>query len=367
MMPIMKKWHLVACQFVLASSLGLFTGSCAHQSHRGMEETYGLRSTPDPAHFKHFYMPDGVDVRGLGTRAALEKVRTSYVGICEKGGEKPRDLAFQVPAGYEKPLRIKLSGGTLDSSVRHIAAASKLEVSLDGTTYRFRQPEETGQLVKKSIPVSPDFAYLLGESGNEKLASAISRDPRIGFQRAGIDLDESTKLSLENSTTLAMETRSAADQIAIATLLSRTGLPVQQSLSTTVFEVAPGSDWEGPGEGSFDAATADRMLADLSSRRDVKVSGIPTITSRDGETTTLRADGRVLRMTTSLVGAGHEVQTRLTASSKGKRIELHDSGYTSNRGTRFTVRTQPDGTRLVFAVTPTLIDATGRPVYGRER
>ncbi|QJE96208.1 hypothetical protein [Luteolibacter luteus] len=363
----MKKWHLVACQVVLAGGLGLFTGSCAHRTQRSIEETYGLKSTPDPAHFKHFYMPDAVDVRGLDTSAALEKVRTSYVGICEKAGEEPRDLAFEVPAGHEKPLRIKLSGGTLDSSVRHIAAASKLEVSLDGTTYRFKQPKETGRLVKRSFPVSPDFPYILGESGDAKLASEISRDPRIGFQRAGIDLDESTKLSLSDATTLSMETRSTADQVAVATLLSRTGHPVQQSLTTRVFEIAPGSTWKGPREGSFDAETASRMLADLSARSDVKASELPAATSRNGETITLLADGRVLRMKTSLVGTGHAVETSLSASSKRKHVELQDSGYTRNTGTRFTVKTRPDGSRVVFAVTPTLIDATGRPVYGQER
>ena len=364
MMKLMKKWPHLAGKFALAGSLVLLTGSCAHHAEMSIEETYGLRSTPDPARFKNFYMPGEIDVRNLGTGAALEKVRVSYQGVCKRNGETPRDLAFEVPAGHEKPLGIKLSGGSLDSSVRQIAAVSKLEVVRDGTTYRFKEPRETGKLVRKEFPVGPDFAYRFGESGDAKLAAAIRQDPRIGFERYGINLDESTKLSFPgNSYTLAMETRSAADQVAIATVLSQWGAPLQQSLTTKVFEIAPGSDWKGPREGSFDAETASRMLADLNSRKDVTASEMPAVTNRDGETATVQANGKILRMKTSLIGSGHEVQSSLTGSSEGKRIELQDRGYTGDANTRFTVKKRADGSRVVFAVTPTLVDATGRPVY----
>jgi hypothetical protein len=134
-------------------------------------------------------------------------------------------------------------------------------------------------------------------------------------------------------------------------------------LTTKVFEIAPGSDWKGPREGSFDAETASRMLADLNSRKDVTASEMPAVTNRDGETATVQANGKILRMKTSLIGSGHEVQSSLTGSSEGKRIELQDRGYTGDANTRFTVKKRADGSRVVFAVTPTLVDATGRPVY----
>jgi hypothetical protein len=35
-------------------------------------------------------------------------------------------------------------------------------------------------------------------------------------------------------------------------------------------------------------------------------------------------------------------------------------------GTRFLSLSRPDGTRTVLLVTPTLIDATGRPIRGEE-
>lgn len=365
MMPIMKKWPLFAGRAILAGGAALLAGSCAYKGGSDAKTLSGLRSTPDTMHFQEFYMPGDIDVRGLGTSAALEKVRVSYVGICAKNGEAPRNLAFEVPSGHQGPLRIKLSPGSLDSSVRRIAAVSKLEVVRDGATYRFTEPKETGMLVKRTLRVSPDFAYRFGESGDRKLAAAIGKDPRIGFRHFGIDLEETTKFSpfSGNTSTLELETRSAADETAITTALSCGGNPVQQRLDAKVFEIAPGSGWKGPREGSFDAETADRMLADLSRRKDVKASEMPTVTNRNGETATIDAEGRVLRMKTSLVGAGHEVQTSFTDTSGGKpRTELHDSGYAKDQGTRFTVKTRPDGSRVVFAVTPTLIDATGRPV-----
>lgn len=364
MMPIMKKWPLFTGRIVLAGGIALLANSCASQNRTRLEATYRLQSKSDPARLEHFNLPDSIDVRTLGAGAALEKLRVSYTEICRKNGEKPHDLAFEVPAGHDAPLGIKLSKGNLDSSVRRVAAVAKLELVRDGTTYRLKEPKETGKLVKRSLRVPPDFAYRFGESGNTKLATSICANPRIGFERFGIELEESTKLSFSRKTyELTMETRSAADEVAIATALSCEGLPVQQMIDTKVFEIAPGSDWKGPRAGSFDAKTADRMLADLSQRKDVKASEMPTVTSRVGETVSIDSEGRVLRVKTGLLGTGHEVQTNFTDTSKGKHTELHDSGYASDMGTRFTVKSRPDGSRVVFAVTPTLIDATGRPVY----
>jgi hypothetical protein len=306
-----------------------------------------------------FYLAEKVDVRGLGLTAALAKLETAYRETCRQAGEVPLKLTFEVPPGHEKPLGVRLELDTFDRSVRYVGSGAKLEVERRGTTYRFKAPRETGQLVRKSFAVPPDF---LARMTPPKNPGAARMSPRAVFMDSGITLEESTKLSLSGSK-LDVETRSAGDLAAVSGTIETicSGFPVQQKVQTSVFEVAAGSDWKAPRAGNLDPRAAERLLADLEQRKDVKAEPLPSFVMRVGEESTVRWNGDVLRVNTGLVGWGHELQTAFTRS-RGGRTEIHDQGYVSDSGTRLMVKTRPDGSRVVFAVTPILLDATGRPV-----
>ena len=357
---MMKKSPPFMSKVLLAAGTVCFAASCAHRDN-GARITADGRVMHAADRLQDFYLAEKVDVRGLGVTAALAKLEAAYQETCRQTGEVPLKLTFEVPPGHEKPLGVRLGLDSFDRSVRYVGAAAKLEVERRGTTYRFKAPRETGQLVRKSFAVPPDFLARLTPRKNP---DAVRVSPRASFLDSGIDLEDSTNLSLSGSK-LDVETRSAADLAAIGGTIEtmRSAFPVQQKVEARIFEVAAGSGWKAPRAGNFEPRTAERLLADLEQRRDVKAEPMPSFVMRVGEVSAVRWNGDVLRVNTSLVGWGHELQTAFTRT-RGGRAEIHDRGYVSDSGTRLTVKTRPDGTRVVFAVTPTLIDATGRPAYG---
>jgi hypothetical protein len=70
-----------------------------------------------------------------------------------------------------------------------------------------------------------------------------------------------------------------------------------------------------------------------------------------------------LRSEAGLLAFGIQVQAELKQKSRGNRpVSILVEGQTPDGGTRIAAANRPDGSRVVLAVTPTVIDATGRPV-----
>ncbi|WP_035608309.1 hypothetical protein [Haloferula sp. BvORR071] len=368
---------LATAGIALTSFAWVWTGSscgfgAAQNSQSGGKAMASSKADP----LKNFYLVEEIKVSGLTPSAALDKVRVSYEQLCSKTGEKPLKLAFELPPGPEKPLRVKLEAPrTLDNSVRVIAAAAEMTVERDGSTYRFKAPrvQENGELVKETFSVPPDFVARLGEKGN-------ARDVRSALTNFGIDLDDSTRFSLTGSK-LSMETRSAGDVLAVSSAIAGTigDLPVQFQMQAQVFEIPAGSKWTAPSGGGFDEKTAKRLLKDLERSRGVKVQTIPSITTRQyevglcdwSEDTRSPMGGKVLRMQAGSLGGGHLLKTSYSdtagRTNGGKHVHIEDAGYAPDFGTRLSVQTLPDGSRVAVAVTPVLIDATGKPVRKPER
>jgi hypothetical protein len=64
-----------------------------------------------------------------------------------------------------------------------------------------------------------------------------------------------------------------------------------------------------------------------------------------------------------LLAFGIRVQAELKQESRGKQpVSILVAGQTPDGGTRIATAKRLDGSRVVLAVTPTVIDATGRPV-----
>jgi hypothetical protein len=85
----------------------------------------------------------------------------------------------------------------------------------------------------------------------------------------------------------------------------------------------------------------------------------------------------VLDVTPVVLGFGQRVDVGFKATEADidpetsevnivERASIEDTSFTRDASTRLHVETRPDGSRILLLVTPTLIDATGRPVRTAE-
>jgi hypothetical protein len=304
-----------------------------------------------------FVLEKPVSFYGLGTKAALEKLDREYRETCRKAGEVPLDLAYEVPVGYDQPLNFQASGH-FDDAVREIAATSRLEWKRSGTTYCFQAPQaprESNQLTQETHSVPPDFLSRV---------SSGTYDPREGargaFEKRGVSLDRSTRLVMKGIR-LSVETRSPSDQAAISDMVKAVerGAPLQIRLDAQTFEIPSGQSWKVPANGI--ATRGD--LAALRQLPGVHENALPAVCSRSYESGRISLPGETLRFQPGLLGLGVQVKAELSHKAHGtKSGTVSMDGQTPDGGTRIAITTRADGSRVVLAVTPTIIDATGRPV-----
>jgi hypothetical protein len=354
------------------------------------------QATHRPESLGQFYLPP-VHIDGLPLEAALKKLQAAYEEACRETGEMPIQLAFGVPPGPARPLTVKIGTATLDNSIRLLASLSSMKVKRDGSAYLFELPEETGQPVKKSLPVPPDILSRL-----KSAAPSPSGDPAdlIGaFAALGVDLDPSTRLKFfPGSSTVLLETLSAADEVAVSALIGRIAgdPPIQHKLQTRVLELAAGLEWTPPESPQLDEAGLQLLMRELAQIKGVELMTMPSTVTRDGQLAKVeivrdlispvpgseaewRTDkvGVVLDVTPVVLGFGQRVDVGFKATEADidpetsevnivERASIEDTSFTRDTSTRLHVETRPDGSRILLLVTPTLIDATGRPVRTAE-
>lgn len=360
----MKKcFHLLTRALPAVIVIGAIT-SCATSVSGSRAVAADGRNVHGPGQLDEFVLEKPVDVQGLGTKAALAKLDRAYRESCRKAGEVPLELRYEVPVGYEQPLNFT-TAPNFDQAVREIAASSKLEVNRRGKSYRlqpFHVPRKTDQLVETTYRVPPDFL------------SQVSRDAydqhlpiRAAMEKRGVSLDETTRLTLRaGDSTLGVETRDRSDAAAISAMIEAMlrGTPRQIRWETRTFEIPSGQSWDGPEDGVIEGA----VLADL---RQIPGVREQVLTGGSPWSTPLRANqprmdplpGGILRSQAGLLAFGIRVQAELRQKGRGHRpVSILVEGQTPDGGTRIATANRPDGSRVVLAVTPTIIDATGRPV-----
>jgi hypothetical protein len=322
------------------------------------------RAVHGPRELDEFVLEAPVELHGLGTRAALEKLDRAYRESCRKAGEVPLELRYEVPAGYEQPLNFA-TAPNFDQAVREIAACSKLEVSRRGASYRFRPfqvPGKVDQPVETTHRVPPDFL------------SQVSRDAydqrlpiRAAIEKRGVSLDESTRLTLRTGdSTLGVETRDRSDDAAISAMIQAMlrGTPRQIRWETRTFEIPSGQSWDGPAEGVVEGEVMAELRRIPGVREQILTGGSPLSSPlRSNQPRLDPLPEGTLRSQAGLLAFGIQVRAELQQESRGNPpVSIGVAGQTPDGGTRIATAKRPDGSRVVLAVSPTVIDATGRPV-----
>lgn len=307
-----------------------------------------------------FVLEAPVGIRGLGPEEALEKLDRAYRDACRKAGEVPLQLSYEVPPGYGKPLDFT-TGHSFGRAVREVAVSSKLELSRRGTTYRFRPldaPGESRRPVEKTYQVPPDFLARMSR-GDQRVPI------RSAIEKRGVSLHESTTLTFQPSNaTLRVETSDSSDDATISALIQSTlqGTPRQIRWEVRTFETPPGKGWNGPADGVIDGAgLADLRRLPGVRERVISDGGVFSLEPlRSGESRRDRlAGGGSLRSEARMLAFGIHATADLREKNR-ERLSL--KGQTPDGGTRISTTTRPDGSSIVLAVTPTIVDATGRPV-----
>lgn len=365
-------------------------------------EPSGPRATHAPERLKEFMLPE-VAIDGLTLGEALRKLMEVYEDVCTKTGETPLRLTFDIPTGNAKKLHLKLSPRNLNSSIQLLATYSGMKVSRNKTAYHFEPFADERKQVNKAIAVPPDFASVISNNagldpGADPFAESEPHRMPIGelIKASGLTLDPSTQLSLTATGTLNINTTSSADLAMISALVGVSEMPAQQKFATKVVEIPSGVDWTPPDVSQMTEDQVQLLMREMAQTAGVELRIMPSMTARSGQNGTIEIIrelitpvgesgqefethnlGHVMQIRGDALGFGHEVALNYTdttgdvdaATGKAninKRIDMTDSGFSSDGGTRLVVQTRPDGSRSLVFVTSTMIDATGRPMYDRE-
>lgn len=347
--PVSLSWALLA-----AVSIGGVI-SCSSSISGDRPVAADGRAIHRAGQLDEFFLEEPVNIRGLGTKAALEKLDCAYRGTCRRAGEAPLELSYEVPAGYDRPLNLTV-GGRFEDAIREVAATSKLELTRRGNSYRFQAPRGGDQLVHQTYAVPPDFLNRVSSDAYDRRLPI-----RAAFEKRGVAFDEATRLTLKGSK-LGVEARDQGDMAAISGTVRAfsTDAPLQIRLDIQVFEIPAGQSWNEPQKEIVSASE----LAALHRTPGVREKAFPAICARSNESGRVSLPtGETLRFQPGLLGMGVQVKAKLTQKAGGSRPEaILMDGQASDGGTRIASATRPDGSRVVLAVTPTIIDATGRPV-----
>lgn len=369
-----------------------------HRTKLGNREPAGPRATHAPERLKEFMLPE-VAIDGLTLGEALRKLLGVYEDACTKSGETPLRLTFDVPPGATKKLQLRLSGRNFSSSVQLLAALSGMTASRSGLAYQFKPLLDERKPVSRSIQVPPDISSMLGELAGQ--ATEADPAPRVPvselFRKLLSELDPSTRLSLTASGILKLETSSSADAAAVSALIQGASQrPLQHKFASMVVNLAAGAEWTPPDVSQMTDAQLQLFMRGMAQTQGTELTTLPSITSRKGQSGTVEIIrewivpkddsgeafethdlGQVMHIQGSPLGFGHEIAFDYTDTTAevdpetgkpnfNKRIDVKDSGFSSDSGTRFVVQTRPDGSKSVVLVTSTMIDATGRPIHGAE-
>jgi hypothetical protein len=353
------------------------------------------RATHGPQQWRDFFLP-AQEINNLTLAEALNQLRTAYEATCRETGEVPLQVTFQLPSQPSTRISLKLGRRTLESSVHLLAAVTKLTVRRHGREYRFTAAADSpSQHSTASLKLPLNFqAILFPVAGNQPMSAESLR----ALTSIGLELDPNTRLTLDPNLKLTIETTSAADRAALASLVESAKLdpPLQAKLTTRILEIGADVEWNYPDGTLLDDSQAQAFFRKMSQTKGVELLTAPSVqalpdqpanvligrelitpvkgTENEFETHMV---GLEISLISNPLGLGHHVDMNFTSTTGGvddvtgeaaiiERAAVQGNGFSGDGATRLQVQTRPDGGRIVVLVTPMLIDSTGRPARAEQ-
>lgn len=343
-------------------------------------------------------------MEGLTLDEGLRKLFAAYQDACLKSGETPLPLTFSLPPQANRRLQVHLSSQSFKTSVRLLATLAGMTASRSGLAYHFEPLPTGGKPGKETIGVRPDFNTELGEMTGEKLRpEPFSNDPPIPHKSVaeyiaalGLELDPNTRLSLGASGKLIVEAANASDAATIKALadLISSEPRVQLKVSAKVVDLKAGMEWTPPDLSEMSDGQVQLLMRDLAQKAGTELKTMPSVTAHNGQAATIeiireiiyptndsadafetRNVGQVMTIQGGQLGFGQEMNFTYNdttfdgfdpADSKtplfNERVNVSNTGFASDGGTRFSVQTRPDGSKTLVMMTTQQIDPTGRPL-----
>jgi hypothetical protein len=372
-------------------------GSAApHKTKSSDRPAPALRATHGPQQWRDFFLP-AQEIDNLTLAEALNQLRTAYEATCRETGEVPLQVTFKLPSQPSTRISLKLGRRTLESSVHLLAAVTKLTVRRHGREYRFTAAADSpGQHSTASLELPPNFQAKLFPAGGNQPMSVESL--RAGLASMGLELNSSTLLTLDPNLKLTIETTSAADRAALASLVESAKLdpPLQTKLTARILEVAADVAWNIPDGTMLDDSQAQTFFRKMSQTKGVDLLTMPSVMAKPDQAADITIGrefitqvkgaenefethmvGLAINFNSSPLGLGHHVDMNFTDTTGNvddvtgeatitERAAVQGNGFSGDSTTRLQVQTRPDGSRIVVLVTPMLIDSTGRPARAEQ-
>ncbi|RYD73411.1 MAG: hypothetical protein EOP84_21575 [Verrucomicrobiaceae bacterium] len=382
-------------------TLSAHAGEDCHDTASGLRTKSANRgqdlakATHSPQRLREFVLSE-VAIEGLALEEALEKLRAAYQDACLRTGEKPLLLVFTVPAGTDRKLHIKLPRENFSSSVHLLATLSGMKAIRNGTEYRFEPIASDHKAVARSVRVAPDFSSVLQEM------AGIDPENRMPLREIltalGLDLDPSTRLSLNASGVLQIDSSITADAAAITTLIESTAKqkPFQHKFTARLCELTPESQVIIPETSVITEAERLQFQKQLSQKAGVTQTTLPSVTNKSGREAEIVVGteliwekdgvpgefekqllGHVVKVHGEALGFGHDVSFQYTNTTGdidpvtkkpviNRRTDISNTGFSGDQTTRVSVQTRPDGSRVLFLLDSEMIDVTGRPIRPKD-
>jgi hypothetical protein len=263
-----------------------------------------------------------------------------------------------------------------------------------GREYRFAAvPEAPGRHATDAFEIPPDLqARLFPDAAGQPMSAASLR--RL-LAESGLALDPATRLTLQAGR-LTIDTPSAPDRAAVAALIetARLNPPLQHRVTTKILEIAAGVTWNYPDGTLLNEAQMQEFAREMAQTKGVDLLAMPSVVARPDQRSTIELGselvtpagpageepethqvGKVMDLQVSPLGFGQQLGVDYTdttgriepatgAAAITEHAAIRSDAFCGDTTTRVLVRTHPDGCRTVLLVTPTLIDASGRPHRG---
>lgn len=347
----------------------------------------------EAAKFRRFFLPP-LKFENASLEEAMGRIVEAYREAAVATGQTPLDLQIDLSqAARDRPITGTTPRATAGSVIRFVAALSSN--GLGGTLPDFRltaldrKPDRSGK-----IEVPPDLRSMLQQpldgssasDGGDPFAGsgvpqeraslhdillAMGFDPTIDCQLTG------SSLSYGNFSEADLARLQAMIEVANGGEFG----PLQNKSSVRILDMADAAAQIWTDGATLDPEAMQQLMRQTAQIKGTDLMSLPEVTARPGETATIEFIKEVPDGEGGMTWTGHRVITNSVPYGLGNQIEMtyetretadqipivvHQEVILPEHGSGVGVSQGPDGKKVIVLHDVDTIDATGRPLAGRE-